>query len=88
MALLRTSRRSLSLLAVERGCVFLLKALFIVRSNFNPDCAKAGKFTIAEVEEVVPNGSLHPSEIHVPGVYVQAIVKANVEVCVCTHVCV
>lgn len=48
-------------------------------SNFNPECAKAGKFTIAEVEEIVPAGELDPHHIHVPGVYVQAIVKANVE---------
>lgn len=42
--------------------------------NFNPDCAKAARFTIAEVEELVENGDLEPSQIHVPGVYVKAIV--------------
>ena len=47
--------------------------------NFNPECAKAAKFTIAEVEEVVPNGYLKPEDIDVPGIYVKAIVKANVE---------
>lgn len=44
--------------------------------NFNPDCAKAGKFCIAEVEEVVPSGSLTPEDIHLPGVFVKAIVVA------------
>ena len=44
--------------------------------NFNPDCAKAARFTIAEVEELVENGELEPSQIHVPGVYVKAIVHA------------
>jgi 3-oxoacid CoA-transferase len=43
--------------------------------NFNPECAKAGKFTIAEVEELVQPGELHPDEIHLPGIYVQRIVQ-------------
>lgn len=42
--------------------------------NFNPDCAKAARFTIAEVEEIVENGELLPEQIHLPGIYVQAIV--------------
>lgn len=42
--------------------------------NFNPDCAMAGKITIAEVEEIVETGSLDPDEIHLPGIYVQRIV--------------
>jgi len=47
--------------------------------NFNPECARAAKFTIAEVEEIVPLGSLKPEDIHVPGVYVQAVVQASRE---------
>jgi len=43
--------------------------------NFNPDVAKAAKICVAEVEEVVPAGSLHPDEIHLPGVYVQRVVS-------------
>jgi len=42
--------------------------------NFNPDCAKAGKICIAEVEEIVPEGTLDPNEVHVPGIYVQRLV--------------
>merc|ERR1719401_3050532 len=41
--------------------------------NFNPDCARAGKICIAEVEEVVPVGTLSPEEIHLPGIYVQKV---------------
>jgi len=41
--------------------------------NFNPLMATAGKITIAEVEELVPVGSLDPNFIHTPGVYVQRI---------------
>lgn len=41
--------------------------------NFNPLMAMAGKITIAEVEELVPAGSLDPNSIHTPGIYVQRI---------------
>lgn len=43
--------------------------------NFNPDCARAGKVCIAEVEEIVPAGSLSPEEIHLPGIYVHRVLK-------------
>jgi len=41
--------------------------------NFNPMMAMAGKITIAEVEELVPAGTLHPDQIHTPGIFVQRI---------------
>ena len=47
--------------------------------SFNPECAMAGRFTIAQVEEIVPIGDIRPEHVHVPGVYVHAIVKANDE---------
>jgi 3-oxoacid CoA-transferase subunit A len=45
--------------------------------NFNPLMAAAGKITIAEVEELVPVGSLDPNQIHTPGIYVQRIFQGN-----------
>ena len=42
--------------------------------NFNPMMAMAGKVTVAEVEELVPTGSLDPDEIHLPGIFVQRII--------------
>jgi len=45
--------------------------------NFNPDVARAGKFCIAEVEEIVEAGELHPDEIHLPGIFVNKVVKAT-----------
>jgi 3-oxoacid CoA-transferase len=45
--------------------------------NFNPDCARAGKICIAEVEELVEAGSLDPDEIHLPGVFVNRIIKGD-----------
>lgn len=41
--------------------------------NFNPLMAMAGKITIAEVEELVPAGTLDPDQIHTPGIYVHRI---------------
>ena len=41
--------------------------------NFNPMMATAGRVTIAEVEELVPVGSLEPDHVHTPGVFVQRI---------------
>ena len=45
--------------------------------NFNPLMAMAGKITIAEVEELLPDGELNPNFIHTPGVYVQRIFQGK-----------
>ncbi|MEY4991427.1 MAG: hypothetical protein RI948_293 [Bacteroidota bacterium] len=45
--------------------------------NFNPMMAMAGKITIAEVEELVPAGSLDPNQIHTPGIFVQRIFQGE-----------
>lgn len=45
--------------------------------NFNPLMAMAGKITIAEVEELVPAGSLDPNFIHTPGVFVHRIFEGK-----------
>ncbi len=45
--------------------------------NFNPMMATAGKITIAEVEELVPVGTLDPNHIHTPGVYVKRIFQGK-----------
>jgi 3-oxoacid CoA-transferase subunit A len=46
--------------------------------NFNPMMATAGKITIAEVEEIVPTGTLDPDAIHTPGIFVQRIFQGPV----------
>jgi 3-oxoacid CoA-transferase subunit A len=43
--------------------------------NFNPMMAMAGKITVAEVEELVPEGELDPNFIHTPGIFVQRIFR-------------
>lgn len=45
--------------------------------NFNPLCAMAGKVTIAEVEELVPVGSIDPDQVHLPGIYVKRIFQGS-----------
>ena len=45
--------------------------------NFNPMMAMAGKITVAEVEELLPAGSLDPNEIHTPGIFVQRIFQGE-----------
>ncbi|MBI1398732.1 CoA transferase subunit A [Hyphomonas sp.] len=47
--------------------------------NFNPPMAMAGKITVAEVEEIVPTGDIDPDQIHLPGIFVQRIVKGTFE---------
>jgi len=42
--------------------------------NFNLPMATAGKVCVAEVEEVVPTGSLDPDQIHLPGIYVNRLI--------------
>ncbi|GAC1571657.1 MAG: succinyl-CoA--3-ketoacid CoA transferase subunit A [Candidatus Elarobacter sp.] len=45
--------------------------------NFNPLCAMAGKITIAEVETLVEPGQIDPEQVHLPGIYVQRVVKVG-----------
>ena len=45
--------------------------------NFSTSMAKAGKITIAEVEELVEPGQLDPDEIHVASVYVHRIFQGK-----------
>ncbi len=46
-------------------------------NNFNEAMATAGKITIAEVEELVPFGTLDPNQIHTPGIYVKRIFQGS-----------
>lgn len=45
--------------------------------NFNPSMCGAAKITIAEVEELLPAGSLNPNEIHIPGILIQRIFQGE-----------
>lgn len=45
--------------------------------NFNQPMCKAAKITIVEVEEIVPVGSIDPDQVHMPGVFVNRIIKCE-----------
>jgi 3-oxoacid CoA-transferase subunit A len=47
--------------------------------NFNPLCAMAGKITIAEVEQLVEPGEIDPEQVHLPGIFVQRVVRVGAE---------
>lgn len=45
--------------------------------NFNPAMCGAAKITVAEVEELVPVGSLDPNQVHIPGIFIQRIFQGS-----------
>lgn len=47
--------------------------------NFNPIMAMAAKFTIVEVEEIVPAGQLSPEEVVTPFIFVDVLVPVGKE---------
>ncbi|MEO1919352.1 MAG: CoA transferase subunit A [Paracoccaceae bacterium] len=47
--------------------------------NFNPNAATCGKVCVAEVEKIVPTGTLDPDLIHTPGIFVHRIFEGNHE---------
>ena len=47
--------------------------------NFNPLAAMAGRITVVQVEKLVQPGELDPSQIHLPGVFVQRLVHTGVQ---------
>ncbi|MFD5831620.1 CoA transferase subunit A [Lentzea sp. NPDC060358] len=56
------------------NCVFHAAA-----RNFNPAAAMAGRFTVVEAERVVEVGGIDPDHVHLPGVFVQAVVALTPE---------
>ncbi len=47
--------------------------------NFNPMMAAAATFTVAEVDEIVPLGSIDADNVHTPGNYVDRVVQTKSE---------
>jgi 3-oxoacid CoA-transferase A subunit len=45
--------------------------------NFNAPMATAGRICVAEVEEVVPVGTIDPDHVHLPGVYVKRMIVGS-----------
>jgi 3-oxoadipate CoA-transferase, alpha subunit len=49
----------------------------LAAQNFNPIMAMAAKTTIAEVDEIVPVGSIGPEDVMTPAIFVHRIVQAK-----------
>ena len=49
--------------------------------NFNPECARAAKVCIAEVEEIVEAGEIHHDAVHLSGIFVDRIIVGSHEKC-------
>ncbi len=47
--------------------------------NFNVPAATCGRICVAEVEQIVPVGSLDPDAIHLPGIYVHRLIQGKHE---------
>jgi len=47
--------------------------------NFNVPAATCGRTCVAEVEEIVPVGSLDPDAVHLPGIYVHRLIAGAQE---------
>lgn len=48
--------------------------------NFNPVVATAGRVTVAEVDEIVGEGEIHPDHVVTPSIYVQRVVRTSSQV--------
>ena len=47
--------------------------------TFGPLIAKAARIAIVEAENIVPVGSIHPDQVHLPGIYIDRIVPSTTE---------
>ena len=45
--------------------------------NFNQPAATCGRICVAEVEEIVPVGTLDPDAVHLPGIYVKRLILGS-----------
>ncbi len=67
-------RPDFAIVRAARGDAWGNLQFYRTARNFNPLAAMAGVITIAEVDELVPVGSLDPDAVHLPGVFVQRVV--------------
>jgi 3-oxoacid CoA-transferase subunit A len=73
----RAIRTDYSLVRASRGDTLGNLCFDKSTRNFNPLCAMAGRLSIAEVEEIVPAGTLDPVSVHLPGIFVHRMVLAD-----------
>jgi 3-oxoacid CoA-transferase subunit A len=76
----RSVRTDFALVRASRGDTLGNLCFDKSTRNFNPLCAMAARIAIAEVEELVEPGAIAPEAVHLPGVFVQRVVQADVSV--------
>ena len=74
----RAIRGNVALIRAWRGDTAGNLVYRMTEQNFNRAMATAADLVIAEVEQIVPVGTLDPNEIHTPGSYVDYLVEAQV----------
>jgi len=70
----RPLRGDIALVRAQRGDAFGNLRFHRTARNFNPLMAMAAAVTIAEVDELVPTGTLDPDDVHLPGAFVSRVV--------------
>jgi 3-oxoacid CoA-transferase subunit A len=45
--------------------------------NFNPVMATAGQVTVAEVEHIVPDGTIDADAVHTPGIFIHRVIRGS-----------
>ncbi len=73
----RALRADVALVRARRADHFGNLRFWRTGRNFAPAMASAAAYTIAEVDELVPNGAIDPDDVHLPGLYVQRIVEVR-----------
>lgn len=69
----------------RRGDLYGNLEFYGTTRNFQVAMATAAKVTIAEVDELLPRGALHPDAVHLPGIFVQRIFEARDHLDVIEH---
>jgi 3-oxoacid CoA-transferase subunit A len=64
-----------ALIRAARGDGFGNLRFYRTARNFSPIMATAARTTIAEVDELVPVGTIDPDDVHLPGIHVHRIVE-------------
>ncbi|KIO32297.1 hypothetical protein M407DRAFT_215215 [Tulasnella calospora MUT 4182] len=61
------------------NCIFSVakEACRYTQHNFSGAMARSARVTIVEADEIVPAGSLDPQHVHLPGIYVDRVIKST-----------
>ena len=70
-------RADFAIIRAKVGDAFGNLRFYGTARNFSPLMAMAARVTIAEVEELVPVGTLDPDDVHLPGIFVKRIFRGT-----------